>query len=205
MRCARAWTPLRSLVLLSLFAFMGVFFTSRPLAAQASSNSSSSSTSSSSHSSSSSFKKKSKKHHSPKEPSQKAPTPDRISEIQSALNRGGYYQGDSNGKWDANTIAAMQKFQSANGLEPTGKLDALSLQKLGLGSSTAGVSAPKPPAPASCSGCAPASSGHTCCSASPSSTVAPSCCSALVASSPKPAPAPASDVKPDAPPDKSQQ
>ncbi len=90
-----------------------------------------------------------KHHHSRHEPSQKAPTADRISEIQSALARGGYYQGDPNGKWDSNTVAAMQKFQSAQGLEPTGKLDALSLQKLGLGSDVAGVSAPKttpPPA-----------------------------------------------------------
>jgi peptidoglycan hydrolase-like protein with peptidoglycan-binding domain len=96
-------------------------------------------------------KKKStrRRHHSRREPSQKAPTPDRISEIQSALARGGYYKGDPNGKWDSNTVAAMQKFQSAQGLEPTGKLDALSLQKLGLGSDVAGVSAPKPPAPPS--------------------------------------------------------
>lgn len=78
--------------------------------------------------------------------SQKAPTPDRITEIQSALARGGYYQGDPNGKWDSNTVAAMQKFQSSNGLEANGKLDALSLQKLGLGSDIAGVSAPKQPA-----------------------------------------------------------
>jgi Putative peptidoglycan binding domain len=77
-------------------------------------------------------------------PSQKAPTPERISEIQSALSRGGYYQNDPNGKWDGDTIGALQKFQSANGLEPTGKLDALSLQKMGLGSEIAGVSAPRP-------------------------------------------------------------
>lgn len=81
-------------------------------------------------------------------PKQKAPTADRITEIQTALSRGGYYQGDPNGRWDANTVAALQKFQSANGIEATGKLDAPSLQKLGLGSDIAGVSAPKPPAPA---------------------------------------------------------
>jgi peptidoglycan hydrolase-like protein with peptidoglycan-binding domain len=93
-----------------------------------------------------------KKHHSSKrEPSQKAPTADRISEIQSALVRGGYYQGEPNGKWDSNTVAAVQKFQSANGIEANGKLDAPTLQKLGLGSDIAGVSAPKPtPAPACC-------------------------------------------------------
>src|SRR5271156_518415 len=93
-------------------------------------------------------KKSTKKHHASKrEPTQKAPTPERISEIQSALARGGYYQGNPNGKWDSNTIAAMQKFQSDNGLSNSGKIDAPSLQKLGLGSGTAGVDAPKPITP----------------------------------------------------------
>ncbi|HEY4950288.1 MAG TPA: peptidoglycan-binding domain-containing protein [Candidatus Acidoferrales bacterium] len=93
-------------------------------------------------------KKSTKKHHNSKrEPTQKAPTPQRISEIQSALARGGYYQGSPNGKWDSNTVAAMQKFQSENGLSSNGKIDATSLQKLGLGSGTAGVDAPKPAAP----------------------------------------------------------
>ncbi|MFZ3330826.1 MAG: peptidoglycan-binding domain-containing protein [Candidatus Acidiferrales bacterium] len=99
-------------------------------------------------------KKKSRRHHSSRRESfQKAPTPERISEIQSALARGGYYQGDPNGKWDSNTVSALEKFQSDNGMNASGKLDAPSLQKLGLGSSTAGVDAPKPlshtsPAPA---------------------------------------------------------
>jgi peptidoglycan hydrolase-like protein with peptidoglycan-binding domain len=93
----------------------------------------------------SSKKKSTKKHHASKrEPTQKAPTPERISEIQSALARNGYYQGNPNGKWDSNTISAMQKFQSDNGLSNSGKIDASSLQKLGLGSGTAGVDAPKP-------------------------------------------------------------
>src|SRR5271168_1749515 len=93
-------------------------------------------------------KKSSKKHHASKrEPTQKAPTPERISEIQSALAHGGYYQGTPNGKWDSNTISAMQKFQSDNGLSNSGKIDAPSLQKLGLGSGTAGVDAPKPITP----------------------------------------------------------
>lgn len=87
-------------------------------------------------------------HHSAKrEPSQKAPTADRISEIQSALSKGGYFEGNPNGKWDSNTIAAVQKFQSANGIDANGKLDAPTLQKLGLGSGIAGVSAPKPATP----------------------------------------------------------
>lgn len=77
----------------------------------------------------------------------KGPTPERISEIQTALSRKGYYQGDPTGKWDSSTVDAVQKFQSANHIDSTGKLDAPTLQKLGLGSDIAGVSAPKPVMP----------------------------------------------------------
>jgi hypothetical protein len=42
----------------------------------------------------------------------------------------------------------MKRFQQVNGLNPSGKLDALSLQKLGLGSDTAGRGAPRPAKPA---------------------------------------------------------
>jgi len=73
----------------------------------------------------------------------KGPTADRTEQIQSALARGGYYSGDPTGKWDSNTTESLRRFQSANGLPPTGKLDALSLQKMGLGSDVAGVSAPR--------------------------------------------------------------
>jgi peptidoglycan hydrolase-like protein with peptidoglycan-binding domain len=113
-----------------------------PVLAQSSSTSGSNS--SSTHSTTAKKKTVSKKHHSKREPTQKAPTAARITEIQTALERRGYYQGDPNGKWDSNTVSAMQKFQSENGLESSGKINALSLQKLGLGSSIAGVSAPKP-------------------------------------------------------------
>ena len=77
-----------------------------------------------------------------RQPGQKLPTSDRISEIQQALAKDGSFTGNPNGKWDAATIAAMRKFQTSHGLNPTGKLDALTLQKLGLGSKTAGVAAP---------------------------------------------------------------
>src|SRR6202050_1131432 len=113
----------------------------------AQSSSTTGSTSSSAHSTAAKKKAVSKKHHSKLEPTQKAPTPARITEIQTALERRGYYQSDPNGKWDSNTVAAMQKFQSENGLESSGKINALTLQKLGLGSSIAGVSAPKPVQP----------------------------------------------------------
>src|SRR5580704_6997617 len=134
----------------------------QPHPASPSTSHASSSGSSSSHTATTK-KTSSKKHHSKREPTQKAPTPARISEIQTALSHGGYYQGMPNGKWDSNTVDAMQKFQSDNGLESSGKINALSLQKLGLGSSIAGVSAPKPVQPASSK---PAASA-------PSSTAAP--------------------------------
>ncbi len=80
-----------------------------------------------------------------RERGQKAPTSDRISEIQQALARDGSFTGTPNGKWDGATVEAMKKFQEAHGLNPTGKLDAKTLQKLGLGSQTAGAAPPLPP------------------------------------------------------------
>jgi peptidoglycan hydrolase-like protein with peptidoglycan-binding domain len=134
-------------------------------------------------------KKSTKKHHASKrEPTQKAPTPERISEIQSALARGGYYQGSPNGKWDSNTVSAMQKFQSENGLSSSGKIDAPSLQKLGLGSATAGVDAPKsiappksgassssasPPGPTTTSAAPPSANATSASSVAPSASSAP--------------------------------
>jgi len=76
---------------------------------------------------------------------QATPTPDRINEIQGALAKQGVYTGEPSGKWDDSTVEAMRKFQSTHGLNPTGKMDALTLQKLGLGSETAGMGVPTPP------------------------------------------------------------
>jgi peptidoglycan hydrolase-like protein with peptidoglycan-binding domain len=78
------------------------------------------------------------------EPIQKAPTTDRIEEIQTALSREGYYHGEPSKKWDANTQDAMRHFQEDHGMNGSGRLDATTLQKLGLGSDIAGVSAPRP-------------------------------------------------------------
>ena len=80
---------------------------------------------------------------------QKVPSTDRIQEIQNALAREGYYKGDPSGKWDSDTQDAMRRFQEEHDLTGSGKLDAQSLQKLGLGSDIAGVSAPRPPQPPS--------------------------------------------------------
>jgi peptidoglycan hydrolase-like protein with peptidoglycan-binding domain len=76
---------------------------------------------------------------------QKAPTSDRISEIQNALAKDGSFAGTPNGKWDDSTVASLRKFQSSRGLNPTGRLDAPTLQKLGLGSTTAGAAPPQAP------------------------------------------------------------
>ena len=75
---------------------------------------------------------------------QMAPAPERISEIQQALAKNGAFAGTPSGKWDDSTVEAMRKFQAARGLNPTGKLDAQTLNHLGLGSPTAGVAPPAP-------------------------------------------------------------
>ena len=80
-----------------------------------------------------------------KEKGQMAPTPDRISTIQDALAKDGSFTSTPNGKWDDSTVEAMKKFQGAHGLNPSGKLDALTLEKLGLGSQTAGIAEPVAP------------------------------------------------------------
>jgi peptidoglycan hydrolase-like protein with peptidoglycan-binding domain len=94
-----------------------------------------------------------KKKHSYKKKSkakgQSVPTPDRIKEIQTALRKDGSYEGEPTGKWDAATAEAMKKYQDKIGVTPTGKIDAASLNKLGLGSETAGKGAPVPAATSS--------------------------------------------------------
>ncbi len=75
---------------------------------------------------------------------QQRPSAERIREIQQALIRAGYLEGKPTGRWDAKSRAAMRRLQEESGLPVTGKLDARSLVKLGLGSKTAGVAAPHP-------------------------------------------------------------
>src|SRR5580704_11329552 len=94
-------------------------------------------------------KKKSVSSKKSKVKGQAAPTPDRIKEIQTALQKDGSYEGEPTGKWDAATTEAMKKYQDKIGVSPTGKIDAVSLNKLGLGSDTAGKGAPVPAASSS--------------------------------------------------------
>jgi len=110
--------------------------------------STSTSTSSSNHSSSrkSAHSGKSSSHRgASKVKGQAAPSPERVNEIQQALAKNGSFTDTASGKWDDSTVDAMKKFQSAHGLNPSGKIDALTLQKLGLGSETAGMGAPNIP------------------------------------------------------------
>jgi Putative peptidoglycan binding domain len=91
------------------------------------------------------FSKSSSSKRTRKQPGQKAPTADRVSEIQTALAKDGSFQGSPSGKWDEATTTAMRRFQTSHGLNPSGKLDAPTLQRLGLGSEIAGIAAPTPP------------------------------------------------------------
>jgi peptidoglycan hydrolase-like protein with peptidoglycan-binding domain len=91
---------------------------------------------------------------------QKAPDSQRISEIQTALAKDGSFSGSPSGKWDDSTVDAMKKFQEAHGLNPSGKLDAKTLQKLGLGSQTAGLAPPMPPVSSSTPTTSPSSTGR---------------------------------------------
>jgi len=60
--------------------------------------------------------------------------PERVEEIQQALIREGFLQGDANGQWDSRTREAMLHYQTAHGFPATGLPEAKSLMKLGLGS-----------------------------------------------------------------------
>jgi peptidoglycan hydrolase-like protein with peptidoglycan-binding domain len=64
---------------------------------------------------------------------QLAPTPERYKEIQSALAQRGYLKKDANGVWDSDSADAMRRFQQDQNLEPSGKLNSLSLIALGMG------------------------------------------------------------------------
>jgi len=64
---------------------------------------------------------------------QQAIEPERVTQIQQALIRQHYMTGDANGKWDADTQAAMQKYQADNGWQTKLMPDSRAIKKLGLG------------------------------------------------------------------------
>lgn len=64
---------------------------------------------------------------------QQQPTPERYREIQEALIARGYLEGPATGVWGPESVEALRKFQQDNQLDPTGKINSLSLIALGLG------------------------------------------------------------------------
>jgi peptidoglycan hydrolase-like protein with peptidoglycan-binding domain len=64
---------------------------------------------------------------------QRQPTPERYTEIQQALVDKGYFSGKADGLWGPDSVAALKRFQEDQKLEATGKINALSLIRLGLG------------------------------------------------------------------------
>jgi peptidoglycan hydrolase-like protein with peptidoglycan-binding domain len=133
----RAHIALKFMVVVALFATLGPAFA---LAARQSA--ASSTTSKPSIPKKASTKTRVVRKRKPRQRAQTAPTAARISQIQSALAAQGAYKGQPNGKWDNATIQAMKDYQAGHGLTATGKLDALTLQRLGLGSEIAGRAAP---------------------------------------------------------------
>ena len=81
---------------------------------------------------------KSKKHHAArsqkvKKRGQQAMDPSRVREIQSALIRERFLDGQANGVWDQRSKDAMQRFQGAHGWQTKMVPDSRALIKLGLG------------------------------------------------------------------------
>ena len=74
---------------------------------------------------------------------QQAIDPDRAREIQSALIREHYLDGEPSGTWDAQTRSALMKFQSDNGWQSKVLPDSRALIKLGLGPSREGLLNPE--------------------------------------------------------------
>jgi peptidoglycan hydrolase-like protein with peptidoglycan-binding domain len=64
---------------------------------------------------------------------QQAIEPARVTEIQKALIREHYLNGEANGQWNEATKAAMQKYQADQGWQTKLMPDSRALKKLGLG------------------------------------------------------------------------
>ena len=76
---------------------------------------------------------------------QQKPTPERYNEIQVALIGRGFLEGPADGKWGDDSVVALKKFQESQKLAVTGKIDSLSLIRLGLGPKTTAGLPPSEP------------------------------------------------------------
>jgi peptidoglycan hydrolase-like protein with peptidoglycan-binding domain len=74
------------------------------------------------------------------------PTAERYAEIQRALAQKGYLQSEPDGKWGPNSVEALRSFQRDQNLEPSGRIDSVSLIALGLGPKYETAKAPPPAA-----------------------------------------------------------
>lgn len=82
-----------------------------------------------------------------KAPGQRSIDDNRASQIQASLIKEGYLSGEASGHWDAQTQAAMEKFQGDNGWQIKLVPDSRAIIKLGLGP-TQDTNAPAASAPA---------------------------------------------------------
>jgi peptidoglycan hydrolase-like protein with peptidoglycan-binding domain len=69
----------------------------------------------------------------------------RASQIQASLVKSGYLSGEPSGHWDAETEAAMQKFQEDNGWQTKLIPDSRAIIKLGLGPTQESSNTPSTP------------------------------------------------------------
>src|SRR5205807_6134826 len=68
-----------------------------------------------------------------------------VQQAQEELKAQGYYFGQVNGDKNADTIAAIRRFQIRNGLQVTGELDEETLRALHADSSSTATTTPTPP------------------------------------------------------------
>src|SRR3954453_21187545 len=67
-----------------------------------------------------------------------------IESAQQKLKDEGFYYGELNGKKDADTTAAIRRYQIRNGLQINGELNPETLRSLGLASKPSSTPAPRP-------------------------------------------------------------
>lgn len=73
---------------------------------------------------------------------QNHPDSERYQQIQQALSDKGYFKGDANGAWGADSQDALLRFQADKKLDADGKITALTLENLGLGPTHDGSATP---------------------------------------------------------------
>jgi len=76
---------------------------------------------------------------------QQTPTPERYQEIQGALASRGYYRGTVDGRWDADSVDALRRFQADQNIPSDGRINSLSLIAMGLGPKRAVTGTPASP------------------------------------------------------------